>query len=241
MDDYTPTPRCANPACRQPFLPSQPSHTYCSARCREATKKRRQRFRLRRGKDAGELIVPPGTTVTSDDGGEPAHWSDIEAGRVDPDLAGHTDDDGGQDEQDARAHAMIEADAARRIPRRPWTALKMAYSRNPGIELADITEERAELHQAQQSAVKARLRAAPGQVEDRFNEHTRDAVATGASTSRRLNKAKATADPRPVAQRQSFSFEAEQATWDAYRGGRARGQQSRHIDYAWNMDDGFRF
>ena len=189
---------------------------------------------------SGELIVPPGTTVTSDDGGEPAHWVDIEAGRVDPDLAEHTDN-GGQDEQDARAHAMIEADAARRIPRRPWTALKMAYSRNPGVELADITEERAERHQAQQSAVKARLRAAPGQVEDRFNEHTRDAVATRAIGSRRLNKARATADPWPVAQRQSFSFEAEQATWDAYRGGRARGQQSRHAAYGWNMDDGFTY
>ena len=115
-----------------------------------------------------ESIVPPGTTVTSDDGREPAHWVDIGAGRVDPDLAEHTDD-GGQDEQDARAHAMIEADAARRVPRRPWTALKVAYSRNPGVELADITEERAERHQAQQGAVKARLgastRASRGQVQ----------------------------------------------------------------------------
>ena len=52
------------------------------------------------------------------------------------------------------------------------------YSRNPGVELADITEERAERYRAQQKAVKARLRAAPGQVEDRFNPVTDPAVAT---------------------------------------------------------------
>ncbi len=237
MDDYTPTPRCANLACGSPFLPDQDGQKYCSARCREAMKKRRQRFRLRRGTHAGEQLVPPGTGV-------PKHWADLEAGRVDPDLIEHTDtyDARGQaDDQTARVHALLRQDAARRVPRRPWGALKQVYSRNPGVELADITEERAERYRAQQKAVKARLRAAPGQVEDRFNPVTDPAVATRANGSRRLNKASATADPRPVAQRQSFSFEAEQATWDAYRGGRARGQQSRHAAYGWNMDDGFRY
>ena len=210
MDDYTPTPRCANPACGSPFLPEQNGQKYCSTRCRETARKRRQRFRLRRGRDAGELIVPPGTTVTSDVGGEPAHLVDIEAGRVDPDLAEHTDD-GGQDEQDARAHAMIEADAARRVPRRPWTALKMAYSRNPGVELADITEERAERHQAEQRAVKARLRSSTMQPQDRHNPVTHDAVATRATTSRRLTRARATADPGPC---RNGSRSASRLRWD---------------------------
>jgi hypothetical protein len=148
--------------------------------------------------------------------------------------------DGGQDEQDVRVHKMLRTDAARRVPRRPWAALRRSYAANPGVEAADITQERTERHQAQQNSVRVRLRTAPGQVQDRHNPVTDDAVATRANGSRRLNKARATADPRPVAQRQSFSFEAEQATWDTYRGGRARGQQSRHSGYAWNMDDGFR-
>jgi hypothetical protein len=147
----------------------------------------------------------------------------------------------GEDEQTARVNAMLAADAARRVPRRSWASLKRAYSQNPGVELADTTQERTDRHQAQQRAVKARLRSSTMQPQDRHNDMTRDAVATRADVSRRLNKARATADPRPVAQRQSFSFEAEQATWDAYRGGRARGQQSRHAAYGWNMDDGFRY
>jgi hypothetical protein len=118
-------------------------------------------------------------------------------------------------------------------------ALKRSYARNPGVELADITQERAERHQAQQRAVKARLRSSTMQPQDRFNPVTDDAVAIRSTESRRLNKARATADPRPVAQRQSYSFEAEQATWDAYRGGRASGQRARHAEYQWSMDDGW--
>jgi hypothetical protein len=151
-------------------------------------------------------------------------------------------DHGGQaDDQTARVHALLRQDAARRVPRRPWAALKQAYSANPGVELADITEERAERHQAQQSAVKARLRSSTTQPQDRHNPVTRDAVATRANGSRRLNRVYATADPRPPAQRQEFAFEAEQVTGSFYRGGRAQGQQSRHSGYAWNMDDGFRY
>ena len=61
-DMDTPTPRCAR--CSGPFLPEQAGQKYCSTRCREAAKKRRQRFRVRRG----ELPVPRGTSATRDDG-----------------------------------------------------------------------------------------------------------------------------------------------------------------------------
>ena len=95
---------------------------------------------------------------------------------------------------------------------------------------------------ASKNIIKTRLRSSTMQPQDRHNPVTHDARRyPGDYGSRRLNKARATADPRPVAERQSFSFEAEQATWDAYRGGRARGQPSRHAAYGWNMDDGFTY
>lgn len=63
-DVEAPTPRCGR--CKDPFLPEQEGQKYCSVRCREAAKKRRQRFKLRRGKDAGELLGPLGTGVERD-------------------------------------------------------------------------------------------------------------------------------------------------------------------------------
>lgn len=147
---------------------------------------------------------------------------------------------GDGDEQTTRFNQMIEADAARRVPRRPWAALRRMYAANPGIELPDITSERVERYRAEQAAIKARHKANPGQPQDRHNPVTRATVATRATESRRLNKHYSTSDPRPPAQRQAYSWdEAEQATWDAYRGGRARGQQSRHADVAWSMRDGW--
>ena len=135
MDDYTPTPRCANPACGSPFLPEQDGQKYCSPRCREAMKKRRQRFRLRRG----EQLVPPGTS-------EPDHWADIEAGRVDPDLAEHTDtyDVGLNDPGDVawsdayRVQMAVERIEARyRELARP---LLTVQRRNGGVRLPKLVE-----------------------------------------------------------------------------------------------------
>jgi hypothetical protein len=182
----------------------------------------------------------------------PQHWQDIEAGQVDPDLLEYTDeydvarlddDDHGQlvDEQDARFNAMVERDDARRMPRRSWWDLKQVYSQNSGIELAEITNERTDRYRAQQAAVQARLRNSPRQPQDRFNDVTRDAVADRATESRRLNHARAVADPRPVSQRQEFSFEAESFDGGPYRSGRPSGQRARWADYAWPTDDGFRF
>jgi hypothetical protein len=148
-------------------------------------------------------------------------------------------------QQDKRFHSMLQDDAARRTPRRtpraPWFDLKRFYNRNPGVEKADITQERADRYKSEQAAIQARLRNSKGQPQDRFNDVTKDVVAIRSARSRRLNRVFATADPRPMSQRQEFSFEAEQTTWDAYRGGRAPGQRGRYSDYAWNMGDGFRF
>lgn len=143
------------------------------------------------------------------------------------------------DEQTARFRKLLREDEDGRVPRRSWTALKRVYARNPGIELRAVSQERVERHQAQQAAVQRRLRSSPMQPQDPFNEVTAEAVATRATASRQMNKAKATADPRPPAQRQSFAFEAEQAQGSFYRGGRAPGQESRHAAYQWNMTDGW--
>ena len=231
MDNDTPTPRCANPACGHPFLPEQDAQKYCSARCREAAKKRRQRFRLRRG----ELPGPQGTSVMRDD---PRQYSDFGELPDDFELAAGIDDEDQDDEQTARFHALVEEDAERK-PRWSWSGLKQVYNRNPGVELPDITTERTERYRVEQAAIQRRLRNTPRQPQDRFNGVTNDVVATKGTESRRLNRRYATADPRPVPQQQ-FSFEAEQINGSFYRGGRPSGQRSRHSDYAWQMEDGFR-
>ena len=227
--------------CGKPLPPdARGNQRYCGR-----THKRQARRQAKRAEEIQERLVtmsPPyaDISLTELDDRRREHQAAQDPGE---DLREFSDYGlpGDGDEQDTRVHKMLAADEARRAPRRPWSALKMVYARNPGVELARITSERAERHQGQQNAVKARLRSSTMQPQDRHNPVTHDAVATRATTSRRLNKARAIADPRPVAQRQSFSFEAEQATWDVYRGGRARGQQSRHAAYGWNMDDGFTY
>ena len=229
MDDDTPTPRCANPACGDPFLPEQDGQKYCSTRCREAAKKRRQRFRLRRGTGGGELLDPQGTSVTRDD---PRQYSDFGDVPGDFELAAEIDDDL-DDEQAARFHEMVQADVAQRKPRWSWFDLKQQYNQNPGIELASITSERTDRHKAGQAAVQRRLRTSTGQRQDRHNAVTRDVVAIRATESRRLNHHYATADPRPIGQRQEFSFEAESFGGGPYGQGRAAGQRPGHADHSW--------
>ena len=233
---------CAGPNCTRELPPdSRSDQTFCSQGCRlRAFRQRRRLDKLRSNSPETAQVLADEMSLTEqyepvrehraaqDPGDGLRQYSDY--GQVPGDL---------DDEQTARVHAMLEADEARRVPRRPWSALRRAYAANPGVELADITQERTERHQAQQRAVKARSRAAPGQVQDPHNDQTRDAVAQRAASSRKLNKVYATADPRPPAQRQEFAFDAEQAQGSFYRGGRARGQQSRHADYQWNMRDGW--
>ena len=229
MDDDTPTPRCANPACGDPFLPEQDGQKYCSTRCREAAKKRRQRFRLRRGKGGGELLDPQGTSGPPDWRDDPRNFSDYGDLPDDFDLAVEID------ERDARFHEMVQEDAGQRKPRWSWSDLKQVYSANPGIELPAITKERTERYKADQAAIQRRLRNSPRQPQDRHNAVTRDVVASRATESRRLNHHYASADPRPVWQRQEFDFTAESVNGGPFRSGRPSGQRSQHSDYAWDL------
>jgi hypothetical protein len=48
----------------------------------------------------------------------------------------------------------------------------------------------------------------------------------------------ATADPRPVSQREAFDFTAEQIDGAFFRAGSGSGHRSPHSDYTWNMMDG---
>lgn len=101
IDTETPTPRCGR--CKDPFWPEQEGQVYCSTRCREAAKKRRQRFRLRHGKDAGELLGPLGTGVVNGDASladlyerarAPREFVSLDADFVvEPDEADEADDD----------------------------------------------------------------------------------------------------------------------------------------------------
>jgi hypothetical protein len=234
-------PRCG--WCDKPLTGIRRGSSYCSRAHKNSARRARKRSREQVDTLRSRYPLADASLTELDDRAR-EHQAASHPGEVPADHGNSysVNDDGSQaDEQTVRVRALLREDAARRVPRQPWAALKRAYSRNPGVELTDITQERAEQHQAQQRAVKGRLRSSTMQPQDRFNDVTNDAVATRANTSRRLNKVRVTSDPLPASQRQSFTFVAGQATWDAYRGGRARGQRARHADYAWQMDDGFRY
>ena len=119
-------------------------------------KKRRQRFRLRRGKDAGEQLVPPGTSV-------PADESDV----IEPDEFGYTDglldDDQGDDASAAawsdsyRVHTAVEKiEKHYRELARPLLAQQ---ARNPGVRLPGLVKLEIEAEQKVTAILKAHERA----------------------------------------------------------------------------------
>ena len=221
MDNDTPTPRCANPACGHPFLPEQDAQKYCAARCREAAKKRRQRFRLRRGGDAAELLVPVGTGVADESLS---------------DMAGIYDEDQDDDEQAARFHQMVQEDAGQRTPRDVWRKWR-TYARRHGTEHPEQTQDRIERHRAAEAAQTARIdRSTAGRIQDRFDSRTASTVATNARESRRLNVRHV--DQPPVVS-PGFDFTGESFDGGPYRQGRPAGQRSTTADYRWNMQDGW--
>lgn len=188
MDNDTPTPRCANPACGHPFLPEQDAQKYCSARCREAAKKRRQRFRLRRG----ELPGPQGTPVMRDDPRQYSDFGDVPgdselAARIDAEDEGlfYDDQDDQDDDQAARFHQMVEEDADHRTPRETWKRWRAYSRRNPGVEHPDQTADRIARHRAAETAKAARIdQGTAGRIQDRFDSRTAASVAQNARESR---------------------------------------------------------
>jgi hypothetical protein len=128
-----PTPSCAR--CGEPFWPEQAGQKYCSIRCREAAKKRRQRYR----RDRGELLVPGGTTLPDVHDGQ-----DDEAGLT---YADDDQADTGYD-PDASFHARMQFTEAIDAIRARYDHRIQPYlaqlRRNPGVrppELVRLEQE----------------------------------------------------------------------------------------------------
>jgi predicted nucleic acid-binding Zn ribbon protein len=229
MDDYTPTPRCANPACGAPFLADQDGQTYCSPRCRETSKKRRQRFRVRHGGVGGQLLAPRGTPDPGDPERADNDEQNIYAGTA---VYEHP--------SDVRARAMIEQDTSDARPgttRATWREWR-AYGRRHGVESPAQTQDRIQRHQAGQDGRAIRIDARTDRPQSRFDMRTVGQVASRAAESRRLNARHV--DRGPI-EPQAFNSEPEQTAGTFFRNGPTSGQQGSHNDYAWRMEDGFRF
>jgi hypothetical protein len=135
---------------------------------------------------------------------------------------------------------MIEQDSARGASRsmstrRTWRD----FGRRHGVEHPQQARDRARRHQTEVDGRMDRIeaRAASG-PQNRFDARTTGQVATKAAESRRLNARYVDRlPPKP----QHYAFEAEQTAGSFFRNSRESGQQARHADYAWRMDDGFRF
>jgi hypothetical protein len=142
-----------------------------------------------------------------------------------------------QDEQTERFRTLLQEDAGEHTPRETWKRWR-AHGRRHGTEHPEATADRIERHRAAEAAKAARIDSSTGgRVQDRFDTRTAANVADNAMKSRRLN---ASHTDQPPLVSPAFSFEAEQVTGDFYRQGRPSGQRSRHADYAWQMQDGFR-
>ena len=234
----TPTPECER--CGDPIWPERDGQKYCSARCREAAKKRRHRFRLRRGESLG----PQGTRVTDESLTELAERAGPPDWRDDPrnfsdfgELPDGVELGRQLDEQTARFHALVQEDADR-TPRETWRKWR-AYGRRHGTEDPAQTADRIERHRAAEAARMARIdQGTAGRVQDRFDPRTSTNLARNANASRRLN-ARYTDQP-PVMGR-GFDFTGQSFDGGPYRSGRPAGQRRHYSDYAWRMEDGFRF
>lgn len=248
------TPRCG--WCGQPLLGQRAGAKYCD----RAHKNSARRTRKARNEQVATLRDKHPLPVDADAsllelhkraGGPPKDWRDdprsfSDYGELPDDfeIAAQIDTESVyEDERDAQFHAMAQVDAAEQTPRRNWFGLKRQYSRNPGVELPEIAQERIDRYADEQAAIKDRLRGGTGQPQDRFNpDITKNVVADKGRASRQQNKVFTTADPRPQSQREAYNFEeAEQLNGSFYRQARGGGQRAQYSDYAWNLEDAFRF
>jgi hypothetical protein len=231
-DEYTPAPRCQNTTCRRPFLPEREGQTYCSARCREAGKKRRQRFRAKYGSDPEELLASPdatGDTMPRTRPGDPYDddGQDDEHGLV----AGDADDDVPSWWSRLQQHAE-----ARRPPsriRRDWRA----WGRRHGTEHPQQASDRAGRQQAEADDIRARIDGRyPYRVEDQYDRRTIGNTARRGQESRTLN---ARYQDYGVLPSQEFDFNETVRNANLYQRGAGTSGRARHSDYAWNMRDGW--
>jgi hypothetical protein len=142
------------------------------------------------------------------------------------------------DAQDARIHAMLQADQERRTPRQTWRKWRQ-YGRRHGTEHPEQTADRVTRSRVKAVARMARIDRAAGRIQDRFDSRTASNVADNASQSRKLNARHVEQPPQLFTA--GYDFQGESVDGDFYRSGRGSGNRPKHADYAWRQDDGFRF
>jgi hypothetical protein len=175
-------------------------------------KKRRQRFRLRRREDAGDLLVPPGTRVTRDDGPITDPGEDLRDFSDYNDLIG-LDDDPGDDASAAawsdsyRVHSAVEKiEEHYRELARPLLAQQ---ARNPGVRLPALVKLELECEEKVNEILRAHERA---QALERAARRQPQQVAT--AHVRQLEQAAATAFARDLGRGRYLRAEPEPAGRD---------------------------
>lgn len=168
----SPTPRCGR--CGDPFWPEQAGQKYCSTRCRETARKRRQRSRT----DREQLLVPRGTTLTElytrAAPPRPAVADDGHSDEVQADERVYADDGPGTWSDAWRLNEAVEAIRAR------YDRLAQPYlqqlKRNPGVRPPALVR----LEQQCDDEIRALIRA---------HEHAADTDRAYRNEAKRLNEA----------------------------------------------------
>jgi hypothetical protein len=224
--------------CGGPIPKRRTDARFCSTSHRVMASRKRKRER-----EVRESLVTRGLTDQSlaelhDRARPPQHWSDDPRVFSDyGDVPGDVELAAEIDEQDKHFHALVQADADR-TPRETWKRWR-AHGRRYGTEHPAQTADRIERHRAAEAARMARIdQGTAGRIQDRFDARTSGNLAANANASRRLN-ARYTDQP-PVMGR-GFDFTGESFDGGPYRSGRPAGQRRTSSDYAWRMEDGFRF
>jgi hypothetical protein len=165
--------------------------------------------------------------------GRPVQRAGTKAGHIDDDLlafSNHIFDQGDGDEDGE--------DADQCTPREAWKRWR-AYARRHGTEDPERTADRIQRYMAAEAARMAKIDDnTDGRVQDRFDSRTSGNVASNARQSRAIN---ARHVDQPPVSTPSFDFRGRSFDGDPYRHSRAPRLRQVHAQYAWNMEDGFRF
>jgi hypothetical protein len=139
-------------------------------------------------------------------------------------------------ETDLRIRSLLTEDTPR-TSRATWRRWR-SYGRRHGTEHPEQTADRVQRHQAAEAARMTRIDSrTSGRAQDRFAPRTSGSVAQNGSQSRRLN-ARRVEQPPPAASR---GFDFQDQSFDGGPYGRGSGHRPGHADYAWRMEDGFRY